>query len=253
VPYTDGILCGGFDAQDDRFTIHAQVTLSGVSHGTIGIEKNHYRSEDSHILKAFCRVTAFFLQFGGRENRLRSSIRMLQQLTLAPVGSVVEETVQLVPIIVGGGSCTLFYKTQILERDVFVPGPTTLRQVFRARAVQDGNPWYESDPEKGLTAWVGSRGLPLRINNIQNAAELQDIDPQLTWTKWLAEEGESRSFLACPIFEPGKPEAPEYVIGVLRTHRAEGSEQSGFTEDDLAILRTIARLLAAPLSEILNA
>lgn len=254
VPYAEGILHGGFDGSDQRFTIHAQVTLSGKASGTIGIEKDRYRAEDSHVLESFCRVTAFFLQHGDRNDRLRASIRLLRELTLEPFGDLVEKAVDRLSLIVGGESCTLFFKTRVLDRDVFVPGPTTVKeQVFRARALQDGNPWYEADPEEGLTAWVGSKGLPLKIKDIKDAAELETIDPLLRWKKWLAEEGESRSYLACPVFEPGKPETPEHVIGVLRTHRAVSSVHSGFSDDDLDTLRTIARLLARPLFDIVIA
>jgi putative methionine-R-sulfoxide reductase with GAF domain len=254
VPYAEGILHGGFDGPDQRFTIHAQVIVSGKPYGTIGIEKDRYRAEDSHVLQSFCRATAFFLQHGDRSHRLRTSIRLLRRLTLESFGGMVEETVDRLRLIVGGESCTLFFKTRVLDRDVFVPGPTTVRnQVFRARALQDGDPWYESDPESGLTAWVASTGRSLRIKDIKDTVELGKIDRQLRWGKWLAEEGESRSYLACPVFEPGQPETPEHVIGVLRTHRAEASVHSGFSEDDLETLRTIARLLARPLFNIVTA
>jgi GAF domain-containing protein len=165
----------------------------------------------------------------------------------------VEETVDRLHLIVGGESCTLFFKTRVQDRDVFVPGPTTVKdQVFRARALQDGDPWYESDPESGLTAWVACTGRPLMIKDIKDTEELGEIHRQLRWGKWLAEEGESRSYLACPIFKPGEAETPEHVIGVLRTHRAEASVHSGFSEDDLETLLTIARLIARPLYNIVT-
>jgi putative methionine-R-sulfoxide reductase with GAF domain len=249
-----GVLIGGFDTIDKFFTVHACVKIGGTSYGTIGIEKkDSYRAEDPHILETFCRVTAFFLQHSDRESRQRSTLRLLQRLTLKPGGGLIEEAVHSVPTIVGGDNCTLFYKTKMFDRDVLVPGPTTSKSVFHA--AEDGDPWYEVDPKAGLTAWVGSKGEPLHIYDIKDEEELRKIDPDLQWKAWLSEEpkGQSRSYLACPIFQPDRTETPENVIGVLRTYRDLQSHNSGFSKEDLVMLKTIARLLSTPLHEVINA
>lgn len=255
----EGILQGGLEEEGDgKYILYATVSLSGTPVGVIAIEKDEPGEDDRRILQVFCRVAAAFLRQWRHENQLRLYIELLQILTKYQNGTgVIEQAVLDLPRLLDAQHCTLFYRAVIAGGVVFVPGPSTSRNVYEVRGAPDADPWYEPREDGGLTAWVAATGLPLRIRNISENSELRDVSPSLEWKGRLSEDRESkaRSYLACPIFAPGisgQP-TPEDIIGVLRAYRDLKSRRSGFSEKDLLILQTVSRLLEKPLVEVVEA
>lgn len=252
----EGILRCGFEGDEQLRTVFAAVVLSGTSVAVVAIEKARADEGDRRILQVFCRVVASFLRHLRYEQQLRSYIGLSHDLTSGqPIAALVERVVQVIPNLFDGEHCTLLYRTEIDGQVLFFPGVSTSNKLFEtATEGTDCDPWYEARREDGLTGWVAATGKPLRIKDIGDKRELLQIAPELTWRGRLKEERQARarSYLACPVFAPNGAESPENVIGVIRTYRKFDSRRSGFSEEDYLVLRTLAYLIATPLSVVVS-
>jgi len=252
----EGILRCGFDGSEQLQTIFAAVVLSGDPVAVVAIEKAHANQGDRRILLVFCRVVASFLRHLRYEQQLRSYIRMSHDLTSGQSNAgLIERIVQVIPELFDGQHCTLLYRTEVDGRVLFFPGVSTSDRLFETVTEgADSEPWYEATEDGGLTSWVAATGKPLRIKDIGDAEELHQIAPELTWKGRIKEErnARARSYLACPVFAPEAAQSPENVIGVIRTYRKFDSRRSGFSEEDYMVLRTLAYLIASPLSMVVS-
>lgn len=154
---------------------------------------------------------------------------------------ILELVVQRIPKLVGAKEASLFWYDREANRIV-------LRQTSGVNKLHIGK--YAYALGEGLTGWVAKSGLPLRIENIEDANELRKVDPALSWSDKYkgfeyatsSEREHRRSFLAVPIKIEGT------TMGVLRLAKTV-DPQAWFTEDQQYLLTTFADHLSTILKK----
>lgn len=232
-----------------RNTVFAPVLLQGEPLFVMALElEGKSKSQDQNTMKALCRVASEAWRRARYEYRMRRFIALTNLLISQSCNEVViNQAVREIPFILQSNHCTLFYLLQYNGRSLFVPGPSTAKQMY----FKGQHPGYLPTLNDGLTGFVAERGKSLRIHDVRDTEELKEFDEQLVWKLRVSEEVEwdCRSYLACPVFDFLDHTR---VVGVLRTHRDAKSHRSGFTDEDDGMFETIAHLLSKPLSVFLE-
>jgi len=230
-------------------TLIAPVLMQGEPLFVVALELGgEGKSQDQKTMKALCGIASEFLRRARYEYRIRRFIKLVDHLIARPHSeAIIEQAVHDAPFILQSNHCTLFYQLRLDGEELFVPGPSTAGETH----IRGPYPGYLPKLHDGLTGFVAQTGRPLRIDDVNDKSELEEIDKDLVWKSRISEEVEwdCRSFLAYPIFDPS-----DYakVIGVIRTHRDAKSHRSGFTEEDDGMFKTISYLLSLPLSTFLE-
>jgi len=200
--------------------------------------------EEAKTLKALCRIASEAFRRARYEYRVRCFIKVMELLVAEECGEMqIIQVINDIPFLLQSNHCTLFYRLEYAGEILFAAGPSTAHEIH----VRGLSPGYAPLQTEGLTGFAAATGRPLRIHNVQDGKELSEIHPDLNWKSLVSEEIEHdcRSYLAYPIFDLTEA---QNVIGVLRTHRDARSHRSGFTSEDESMFKTIAYLLARPLS-----
>jgi signal transduction protein with GAF and PtsI domain len=175
----------------------------------------------------------------GYDKELISTI--LEVFAEYEIERILELVVQRIPKLVGAKEASLFWYDREANRIV-------LRQTSGVNKLHIGK--YAYALGEGLTGWVAKSGLPLRIENIEDANELRKVDPALSWSDKYkgfeyatsSEREHRRSFLAVPIKIEGT------TMGVLRLAKTV-DPQAWFTEDQQYLLTTFADHLSTILKK----
>ncbi len=95
-------------------------------------------------------------------------------------------------------------------------------------------------PGEGLTGWIAKYGRPLRISNVMDREELQNISADLQWSKKYSEitSGQGKAYLGVPIMSRDG----HTVIGVLRVSDKKCGQH--FSEADERLLTNIAQTVS---------
>lgn len=180
-----------------------------------------------------------------KQNKLIHTFAKIGKAT--DIHQLLEEIVEDIPDIVGGGGCSIFLfdgeRDDLGRKKFMLKASTSIDEKFKALITQR---YHYLEGSIGLTAWVATTGNPLRVVDINDANELltkqNRSDPPLIHQKSHCEIEDVGPFCAAPIRDGTE------VVGVVRIPRRKGSKP--FEDIDEELLSAFADQLSLTIENI---
>jgi GAF domain-containing protein len=211
-------------------------------------EKKEYSKNEQELFLNFARSLAETIEHANLKEKhkklVESIAKMTEQLTS---DNLLQQIVEDVPTIVGGGGCSIFLREDTPKRKdkvrFYLRASTSTEPTFK----QLINKYYYPTGGQGVTSWVATYGKSISLEDINDPTELerkaaiQRVNVPFH-VKTPCEIQDVGPFLAVPIFQE------EEVIGVIRIPRQIGSKP--FDVNDETLLTVFANQLSYTLTNI---
>jgi len=204
--------------------------------------KKEFSLEERHILETFAErlsESIYNTDLFEKQNQLIHTIRKIG--TSKNIDELLTDIVEDIPRIVGGGGCSVFLydgsKDKFGKREFILKATTSHNNEF----LEFLNFQRYTENGLGLTAWVGTTGKSLLLNDIDDKEELSQFAkndlPLPIHKKGTFEIADVGPFLAAPI----KNFDNNDVLGIIRIPRVKKSEP--FEPLDQELLESLANQL----------
>ncbi|MBN1323160.1 MAG: GAF domain-containing protein [Methanotrichaceae archaeon] len=152
------------------------------------------------------------------------------------IKTLLDKIVSDIPYLVGGGGCSIFMyegeKTSEGNKKFVLKASNSVSEEF-CKLIKTGYYYEEFSP--GLTSWVATTGIPVKLNNINDSSEIENLGACEGYKpihhKSPCEIDNIGSFMAVPINESDP-------IGVIRMPRHEDAQH--FEDIDLTFLTSLS-------------
>jgi GAF domain-containing protein/ligand-binding sensor protein/anti-sigma regulatory factor (Ser/Thr protein kinase) len=207
-----------------------------------GETKPVFSEQDQQMLEILCSQIAIVIKIAEFRKRADDiSERQMSHLSIVhelgatlsetmDFSKLLEQTVELVPVLLKAEGCSIFLMDTRRKK-------LTLEATTGLQPTTDYPIEYEVG--EGLTGWVAKHGRTLRLVNLDDPSERQQIAPDLQWSdkyrETLKDRSISKQFLGAPL------KFRDETIGVIRISNKVNGRR--FTEHDEDLLLALANLI----------
>lgn len=211
-------------------------------------KKKKYTPEERELFQTFAARLSKSIESANLIEKQNNLIHTYAKIGKAnDLTQLLNGIVKDIPEIVGGGGCSVFLfegeRTEDGKKKFILKASTSVKEDFKTLI---GTFYHYVEKEPGVTAWVATTGKPIRVDNINDPAELNKKrsagDLKIIHPKRPCEIDDVGPFLAAPIKDEDE------TIGVIRIPRRK--ESKPFEEIDEELLVAFADQLSLTIGNI---